>query len=80
MAWQLNPNMTREVAQTLQEARKAARSIENTTASLAPLVTELSEEATRLDSITTKARQIAAELSGLYNGIALKAFGPESPR
>lgn len=76
MTWQVHSNMTREVAQTLQEARKMARSIDNTAASLAPLTTEVERQ--QLSQISSKAQEIALMITDLYNGIAPQAFGPES--
>lgn len=76
MTWQVAKNMTREVAQTLQEARKMARSIENTAGSLQPLAEE--QELLQLEHIEKLAKQISQELTGLYNSIARRAFGPES--
>lgn len=78
MAWQVHSNMTREVAQTLQEARKMARSIDNTASSLMPLTSD--DERAQLDIIVEAAQDISRRLSVLYNGIALRAFGPESAK
>lgn len=76
MAWILHSQMTREVAQTLQETRKMARSIENAAGSLAPLTD--GDEQVRLAQVESKAVEISAMLTELYNGIARRAFGPDS--
>ena len=76
MSWQVHSNMMREVAQTLQEARKMARSIENTVSSLEPLTDGREEEL--LKQIVRDAQSITIDLAHLYNDIALQAFGPES--
>lgn len=76
MTWQIHSNMTREVAQTLQETRKMARSIENAAGSLAPLAEDT--DLLALERIETRAKQISEDLTALYNGIARQAFGPGS--
>lgn len=76
MVWQVHSNMMREIAQTLQEARKMARSIENTAGSLLPLTDE--SEHVALSAVVEHSRHIAGELTDLYNGIARQAFGPEA--
>lgn len=76
MTWQVAKNMKREVAQTLQEARKMARSIENTVLSLEPLADE--DTLLHLEAAATRAAEITGHLSSLYNEIAKAAFGPES--
>lgn len=53
-----------------------ARSIENTAGSLQPLAEE--QELLQLEHIEKLAKQISQELTGLYNSIARRAFGPES--
>jgi len=75
MAWQLDPSMYRETAQSLQEGRKMARSIETMALSLMPLCSD--EENKELDLIRHAAIEIAAKMSGLYGGIAARAFGPQ---
>jgi hypothetical protein len=73
VAWLVSKDMKREVAQTLQEARKMARSIDNTASSLIPLTDD--EERETLSEIMTQAMVMAGKLTELYNGIALAAFG-----
>ena len=75
MAWQLDPQMYRETAQSLQEGRKMARSIETLALSLMPLCDN--EENDQLDLVRESAIAIAIRLSGLYGGIAARAFGPQ---
>lgn len=77
MTWNLHKNMYREVAQTLQEARKMTRSIENAAGSLQPLSdgTERSE----LEKVEKAAQEISRTLTNLYNGMAAQAFGREAP-
>lgn len=77
MTWNLQKSMYKEVAQTLQEARKHARSVENTSASLAPLSVQDSSEHETLKRIEQCALECSALLTKLYNGIAVKAFGQE---
>lgn len=68
--------MYKEVAQTLQEARKHSRAVETTSASLQPLsdATERSE----LEKIEKLAAEISQMFGKLYNAIAPKAFGQEA--
>jgi membrane associated rhomboid family serine protease len=73
VAWLVSQDMKREVAQTLQEARKMARSIDNTASSLIPLADD--EERETLSEIMTASMVMAGKLTELYNGIALSAFG-----
>lgn len=77
MTWNLQKSMYKEVAQTLQEARKHARSIENTTASLCPLTSLDSSERKSLEEAEELAVRASAILTRLYNEIAVKAFGQE---
>jgi hypothetical protein len=76
VTWKIHNSMTREVAQTLQEARKMARSIENTASSLEPLADGQVREL--LMQIVRDAQSIAIDLAHLYNDIAPQAFGPGS--
>lgn len=73
MTWQIAKDMSREVAQTLQEARKHSRSIENISLSLEPLASE--DELLKLERVTQLSKEVTAELTGLYNSIARTAFG-----
>lgn len=76
--WQVHSNMMREIAQTLQEARKMARSIDNAASSLMPLSD--GEQRVLLDQIVAASQGIARDLSVLYNGVAPRAFGPEAEK
>lgn len=75
MAWNLQKSMYKEVAQTLQESRKSARSIENVSGSLQPL--SEGSELNDLMRIESLALEISQTFTKLYNGIAAKAFGAE---
>lgn len=73
MTWNLQKSMYREVAQTLQEARKSARAVETVATSLAPLSdgSELSD----LKVLEQMGIDAAKILMKLYNGVAVRAFG-----
>lgn len=77
MTWNLQKSMYKEVAQTLQEARKQSRSLENVAASLHPLSEDsTAEDLKRIESLATEATGLLAKL---YNEIAPKAFGAVAP-
>lgn len=67
--------MRREVAQSIQEARKLNRSVENVASSLTPLAD--GGEHQRLDEITRHTAEITDLLTKLYQSIAPSAFGQD---
>lgn len=73
--WNIHKNMRREVAQSLQEGRKMARSVENLADSLRPLCD--GQEAEQVEAIQMASSQVIAFLSELYRSIAPKAFGQD---
>jgi hypothetical protein len=73
--WNIHKNMRREVAQSLQEGRKMARSVENLADSLRPLCD--GPEADGLARISDKMQSVISQLSLLYQSIAPKAFGQD---
>lgn len=75
MPWAVAKDTVREVAQSLQEARKHARTVESTASSLAPLAE--GDELELLNSIQARAADISDDLSTLYNTIARRAFGAQ---
>ena len=75
MAWNIHKNMRREVAQTLQEARKHARSVENTVNALEPLVD--GPDKIQMDRIAEGVATVLAGLDDLYRTIAPAAFGQD---
>lgn len=75
MAWNIHKNMRREVAQTLQEARKHARSVENTIQALEPLTD--GDENTDLRYARDANQHVLTQLDSLYRRIAPSAFGQD---
>ena len=78
MTWQIDNSMLKEVAQSLQEGRKLARSVENLSLSLEPLAD--GDILQQLERVTQISREQVALISGLYNSIARSAFGPGSAK
>jgi hypothetical protein len=78
MTWKVAQDMTREIAQSLQEGRKLVRSVENLSLSLEPLAED--DTLQQLERVTEISREQVALLSGLYNSIARSAFGPGSAK
>jgi len=69
------PTMAHEAVQSLQEARRLARSLEATVDSLIPVV-ESTEAAAQLEEIREMAMKASEVLRRLYNRNAKETFGP----
>lgn len=75
MSWNVHKNMRREVAQSLQEARKHARSIENVIQAMTPLVD--GEELMAMEVLSENLEFVLDNLNELYKSIAPAAFGQD---
>jgi hypothetical protein len=78
VAWNLAHDVKREVAQSLQEARKHSRTVENVALSFEPLAE--GETLTDLEYVVEMSRKIHDRLTKMYNEVARDAFGPGSAK